>query len=45
MRWCTFYAGRLQLWDLERLSAPIASVQAHASALNKVDGCGGQVSC
>ncbi|KAK9838309.1 hypothetical protein WJX81_003592 [Elliptochloris bilobata] len=35
-------AGRLQLWDLERLAAPFASVQAHASAVNRVDGSGGQ---
>jgi hypothetical protein len=36
-------AGRLQLWDLERLDAPVAGVQAHPQAINKVDGCGGQV--
>jgi hypothetical protein len=37
------FNGELQLWDLECTNKPIFEVQAHASIVNKVDGCGGQV--
>jgi WD40 repeat protein len=37
------FDGRLQLWDLENLKAPLWDTQAHASIVNGIDGCGGQV--
>ena len=33
----------LQVWDLENPSRPVFEVQAHASIVNQLDGCGGQV--
>jgi len=37
------FAGQLQIWDLENLGKPVYEVQAHASIVNAIDGCGGQV--
>jgi hypothetical protein len=39
------FGGELQIWDLENTSAPLFSAQAHASIVNAIDGCGGQVGC
>lgn len=36
------FAGQLQIWDLENPGKPVFEVQAHASIVNAVDGCGGQ---
>jgi hypothetical protein len=37
------FKGRLQVWDLERLSAaPVFDAQAHAAIVNAVDGFGGR---
>mmetsp|Transcript_3188 Transcript_3188/g.6448 ORF Transcript_3188/g.6448 Transcript_3188/m.6448 type:complete len:358 (-) Transcript_3188:22-1095(-) len=36
------YGGVLSISDLERPTVPIYNVQAHASIINAVDGCGGQ---
>ena len=36
------FSGKLCIWDLERLGAPLYSSQAHASIVNAVDGAGGQ---
>jgi hypothetical protein len=38
------FQGQLQIWDLEYTSKPIYEVQAHASIINNMDGCGGKVS-
>lgn len=35
------FAGQLQIWDLET-TKPVFEVQAHASIVNAIDGCGGQ---
>lgn len=35
------YAGKLNIWDLERLDVPVYSAQAHSSIINAIDGCGG----
>jgi len=35
------YAGKLQIWDLEKLQQPVWEVQAHDKIINCVDGCGG----
>ena len=37
------FAGQLQIWDLESMAKPVFEVQAHASIVNALDGCGGQV--
>lgn len=37
------FNGELQIWDLEHLEKPVFNVQAHASIVNAIDGCGGQV--
>jgi WD40 repeat protein len=37
------FDGKLQLWDLENLKAPVWDAQAHASIVNGIDGFGGQV--
>ena len=37
------FAGQLQIWDLENMNKPVYEVQAHASIVNAIDGCGGQV--
>ena len=37
------FNGRLQMWDLESIRKPVIDVQAHASIVNAIDGCGGQV--
>lgn len=37
------FDGRLQLWDVEHLKAPVWDVQAHASIVNGLDAFGGQV--
>ncbi|KAG1665441.1 hypothetical protein FOA52_005783 [Chlamydomonas sp. UWO 241] len=38
------FAGMLQMWDVETLGSgkPLFEVQAHASIVNAMDGCGGQ---
>ena len=36
------FEGRLQIWDMERPQNAVFDVQAHASIVNMVDGCGGQ---
>ncbi|GMH42793.1 hypothetical protein BSKO_10712 [Bryopsis sp. KO-2023] len=36
------FSGKLQLWDLEDTKTPLFDVQAHASIVNAIDGCGGQ---
>ncbi len=38
------WLGQLQIWDLESSSKPVFEVQAHASIVNAIDGCGGPVS-
>ncbi|RUP46237.1 hypothetical protein BC936DRAFT_147178 [Jimgerdemannia flammicorona] len=35
------FAGKLQLWDLERTEMPIFSIKAHDNIINGMDGCGG----
>jgi WD repeat-containing protein 92 len=35
------FDGHLQIWDMEKPVDPVFSVQAHASIVNAVDGCGG----
>jgi len=35
------YDGKLAIWDLERLSSPVWSAQAHSKIINCIDGCGG----
>jgi hypothetical protein len=37
------FGGQLQMWDLENTTKPVFDVQAHASIVNAIDGCGGQV--
>lgn len=37
------FGGQLQIWDLENTAKPVYEVQAHASIVNALDGCGGQV--
>lgn len=37
------FAGKLQVWDVENTREPIYDIQAHASIVNAIDGCGGQV--
>lgn len=38
------FAGQIQIYDLERTDAAVFQAQAHASIINAMDGCGGQVS-
>lgn len=35
------HAGKLAIYDLERINTPIFEQQAHASIVNAIDGCGG----
>lgn len=35
------FDGELQIWDMEKPSNSIFNVQAHASIVNAMDGCGG----
>lgn len=35
------HAGRLIVYDLERIDTPVFSQQAHSSIVNAIDGCGG----
>lgn len=35
------FDGHLQIWDMEKPADPIYDVQAHASIVNAMDGCGG----
>eukprot|EP00842_Homolaphlyctis_polyrhiza_P004285 jgi/Hompol1/4858/HPOL_003982-RA len=35
------FGGRLSMWDLDRLDAPIFSTVAHDQIINCIDGCGG----
>jgi WD40 repeat protein len=35
------HAGRLVIYDLERIEKPVFSQQAHTSIINAIDGCGG----
>lgn len=35
------HAGKLAIYDLENISNPIFSQQAHSSIINAIDGCGG----
>lgn len=35
------HAGKLAIYDLDRLDTPIYVQQAHASIINAIDGCGG----
>ncbi|KAI8384877.1 WD40-repeat-containing domain protein [Radiomyces spectabilis] len=35
------FEGRLQIWDIEHLELPFASVKAHRSIINCIDGIGG----
>jgi WD40 repeat protein len=35
------HAGKLNIYDLERISTPVFSQQAHTSIINAIDGCGG----
>lgn len=35
------HAGRLAIYDLDRLDTPVFMQQAHASIVNAIDGCGG----
>jgi len=35
------HVGKLAIYDLERMSTPIYSQQAHATIINAIDGCGG----
>uniref|UniRef100_A0A7S2QTR2 WD repeat-containing protein 92 n=1 Tax=Chlamydomonas chlamydogama TaxID=225041 RepID=A0A7S2QTR2_9CHLO len=35
------FEGKLQIWDLENTAQPVFDVQAHASIVNAMDGCGG----
>eukprot|EP01041_Mallomonas_annulata_P011138 gene11138-23278_t len=35
------HIGKLCIYDLEKMSTPIYSQQAHASIINTIDGCGG----
>lgn len=37
------FGGQLEIWDLERTEKPLFQAQAHASIINAMDGCGGQV--
>ena len=37
------FVGEVQIWDLENTAQPLFSAQAHASIVNAIDGCGGQV--
>lgn len=37
------FVGKLQIWDIESTGQPLFDVQAHASIVNALDGCGGQV--
>lgn len=36
------FKGYMMTWDLERMSQPVYSAQAHESIINCIDGCGGQ---
>lgn len=38
------FDGKMQVWDVENTREPIYDIQAHASIVNALDGCGGQVS-
>jgi len=35
------FSGELEMWDLERLNKPRSVINAHDSAINTIDGCGG----
>ena len=35
------HAGKLAVYDLERINQPVFEQQAHASIINAIDGCGG----
>ena len=35
------FGGRLNIWDLERIEAPVYSVKAHEQIVNGIDGIGG----
>ncbi|KAJ1620652.1 WD40-repeat-containing domain protein [Pavlovales sp. CCMP2436] len=35
------FTGKLNIWDLENLAAPVFAAQAHAGLLNCIDGVGG----
>ena len=35
------FAGRLMVWDLERLDVPSHTFKAHKEIINGIDGCGG----
>ena len=35
------FDGHLQIWDMEKPADPVYHVQAHASIVNGMDGCGG----
>lgn len=37
------FEGKLEIWDIENTRQPLFAVQAHASIVNALDGCGGQV--
>lgn len=37
------FGGEVQIWDLENTAQPVFTAQAHASIVNAIDGCGGQV--
>ena len=34
-------SGEMEVWDLERLTKPQSVINAHDSAINAIDGCGG----
>ena len=36
-------AGQLDFWDVDRLSSPIVTLQAHVGIINCLDCCGSQV--
>lgn len=35
------FGGRLNIWDLEHIAAPVYSAKAHDIIVNAIDGCGG----
>ena len=35
------HAGKLSIYDLEKIDTPVYSQQAHSSIINAIDGCGG----
>ncbi|KAL0089720.1 WD40-repeat-containing domain protein [Phycomyces blakesleeanus] len=38
------FEGQLQLWDTQRMEIPVASVKAHDTLINAIDGAGGVIS-